>query len=226
MDRDTRLLVGKVVLIVTTYAPLKVKVWGDYALFTQPEMKVERMSYPVMTPSAARGVLESIFWKPEMYWEVRSISVLKPIRYQSLMRNEVTTAIPETVKGKMQSTFYIEDNRTQRHSLILRDVAYVIEAEIKLKEHATDDVAKYRDMFRRRVSGGQCFQRPYLGCREFAAAFAKAMPADVPEPIDLEVGTMLFDIKYEKKVNIPFFFDAKIEGGVLKVPTELYEQVR
>ncbi|MFD2170968.1 type I-C CRISPR-associated protein Cas5c [Tumebacillus lipolyticus] len=205
--------------------PVEVKVWGQYALFTQPEMKVERMSYPCMTPSAARGILEAIFWKPEFWWEVREIQILKPIRFQSILRNEVSQVVPETIKGKYRSDYYADEDRTQRHSMVLYDVAYLIRAQIRLLEHATDDVAKYRDQFRRRVKKGQCFHRPYLGCREFAAYFAEPNGEEKPENLTQEVGTMLFDLQYgktEKDPTIPHFFHARIENGTLHVPEEKY----
>lgn len=211
------------------YYPVEVKVWGSYALFTQPEMKVERMSYPCMTPSAARGILEAIFWKPEFQWEVEEIHILKPIRYQSVVRNEVTQVITDSIKGKLSSNYYADEDRTQRHSLLLRDVAYRIRAHIRLRDHATEDVAKYRDMFRRRVKRGQCFQRPYLGCREFAAYFGEPTETDIPLPIHHEIGTMLFDMRYgstAKETHIPVFFQASIRDGILHVPTQLYRKVR
>lgn len=208
------------------YPPMTVRVWSDYALFTQPEMKVERVSYPIMTPSAARGILEAIFWKPEFDWRVQEIHVLKPIQFFSILRNEVAKVASGSPKSS--GGFYADDplNRTQRHSLVLRDVAYLIVADIHLRAHATDDVAKYRDMFRRRVQRGQCFQRPYMGCREFAAHFAPAREEDEAIALDYEVGTMLFDLRYgktDKSVNIPIFFRAEVCQGVLQVPSGLYE---
>ncbi len=210
---------------MSEYAPLRVKVWSEYGLFTQPEMKVERVSYPVMTPSAARGVLEAIFWKPEMEWRIREIQILKPIQFHSVLRNEVTQVATDAIKGKLDSQFFADEMRTQRHSLVLRDVAYVIVAEPRLREHATETIAKYRDMFRRRVEKGQCFHRPYMGCREFAAFFAPATVQDVPLPIHYHVGTMLFDMRYPKDSGtpaIPVFFDCHAEGGVVKIPPDLY----
>lgn len=214
---------------MTNYPPVEVKVWGEYALFTQPEMKVERMSYPCMTPSAARGILEAIFWKPEMYWEVEQIQILKEIRYQSIVRNEVRQVIADTIKGKRTSDYYADDDRTQRHSLLLRDVAYRIRAHIRLNDHATEDVAKYRDMFRRRVKRGQCFHRPYLGCREFAAFFGEPTEQDTPIERNQQIGTMLFDLRYAKHAkgaHIPVFFQAEIQDGILHVPSALYQKVR
>lgn len=212
------------------FAPLQVKVWGDYALFTQPEMKVERFSYPVMSPSAARGILEAIFWKPEFRWIIKEIHVLKPIRYQSILRNEVSKVIPErTMIGKTRSDYYVDDDRQQRNSLVLRDVMYKIVADIELTERATEDIAKYRDIFRRRVKKGQCFQRPYLGCREFAAFFAEVESGDHSLPFDYEIGTMLFDLQYPastKELAVPIFFDAYVKQGILHVPSDLYKAVR
>ncbi len=216
--------------------PLWVKVRGDFACFTRPEMKVERVTYPVMTPSAARGVLEAILWKPEFIWRVEEVWVLKPIRYFSLRRNEINhTASPQVARRwAIDGGGYFadeEDKRAQRHTLALRDVEYIIRASMVLQPHATDDVAKYRDQFRRRVRAGQCFARPYLGCREFAANFTE--PDGSERPIDLTdgLGPMLFDLDYPaggvvagKTAAQPRFFQAKLEGGVLRVPAELYRQ--
>ncbi len=212
--------------------PLWVKVRGDFACFTRPEMKVERVTYPVMTPSAARGVLESIFWKPEFSWRVEEIWVLKPIRYFSILRNEVnSTASARSARdwAARGGGFYADEDRAQRHTLALRDVEYIIRAGMALRPQATDDVAKYRDQFRRRVRAGQCFARPYLGCREFAADFAE--PDGSERPLDLTdgLGPMLLDLDYPsgsvvpgKTAAQPRFFQAQLEGGVLRVPVELY----
>lgn len=216
-----------------TFPPLKVKVWGDYALFTQPEAKVERVSYPCMTPSAARGILEAIFWKPEFDWCVRKICVLNPIAFESIVRNEVGGMIAEgTVKGKTYSEYCADEDRQQRHSLFLRNVGYTIEADITLRDHADADIAKYRDMFRRRVNKGQCYNQPYLGTRECMAKFAEVdEQKDRPVSVDLEIGSMLFDLKYPQpesktKTAIPYFFQAELNKGTLEVPQHLYEVVR
>lgn len=210
------------------YPLLEVKVWGDYACFTRPEMKVERVSYEVMTPSAARGVLEAIFWKPEFTWQVREIWVLKPIRHFSILRNEVNNKAVVSTARKWEEEgggYFAEEDRAQRHTLALRDVAYIIKADITLKPHATDDIAKYRDQFRRRVNRGQCHSIPYLGCREFAAYFGP--PDGDEQPIELsdDLGRMLLDLDYapdESGRGVPRFFAARLESGVLKVPTRLY----
>jgi len=204
---------------------LEVRVWGEWACFTRPEMKVERVSYPVMTPSAARGVLESIFWKPEFRWKVREVWVLKPIRTMGLVRNEVQSrASPHlALRG-----YYADEDRVQRFSLILRDVAYLIRADIELAPDARNEhPAKYRDQFRRRVQRGQCFFQPYLGCREFTAFFGPPIPGEAPIDLTEDLGPMLFDLRYDPKRGRaePLFFHARLERGVLKVPPELYDRL-
>jgi len=231
---------------------LEVKVWGDWACFTRPENKAERVSYDVMTPSAARGVLEAIFWKPEFRWEIREIWVLKPIRHFSILRNEVgSPASVRAAHGWQDSDghYYADaDNergRTQRHSLILRDVEYLILADVVLAPHATDPVFKYQDQFRRRVNRGQCHHMPYLGCREFSAHFAPSDRSETPISYTDILGRMLFDISYtpEKGGPVVFrqhdsngstwiesrarprFFSARLDQGILRVPSELYKGV-
>jgi CRISPR-associated protein Cas5d len=219
------------------YPPLEVKVWGDLACYTRPEHKVERVSYEVITPSAARGVLEAIFWKPEMHWEVREIRVLTPIKYFSFTRNELKG---ETRGARMSERtieqweregghYYINDDRTQRHTLALRDVAYVIVADVVVEPGVSADPAKYRDQFRDRVAKGQCFRRPYLGLREFAAFFDTVGPQDRPIPYDKKLGPMLFDLLYEPGKSgrgTPLWFAAKLVQGVLVVPSVLYQDTR
>ncbi len=200
--------------------PVSVKIWGDYACFTRPEMKVERVSYDVITPSAARGVLEAIFWKPEFYWMIRRIEVLKPIRTFSLVRNEV-----KTLASTRGTPINIGDDRTQRHTLGLRDVVYIIHADAVLRDHATDDVAKYRDQFRRRLDKGQCYHRPYLGCREFACDFSKPDGSEAPIDMTADLGYMLLDIEYTKTGMTPHFFRAEINQGVIEVPEVRFNTV-
>ncbi len=144
------------------------KVWGDNACFTRPEMKVERVSYDVMTPSAARGFLEAILWKPAIAWHVERIDVLNPILWESVRRNEVGALMAPRSDG-----IFIEDQRQQRAGLFLRNVAYIIHAHFAMTEKAgaDDNIIKFQEMFARRVQKGQCFNRPYLGCREFSAHF-------------------------------------------------------
>ncbi len=204
--------------------PLEVKVWGEYSCFTRPEMKVERVSYSVMTPSAARGILEAIFWKPEFSWRVEEIAVLRPIRHFSILRNEVQSKMsPRRVEP-----FFADQDRTQRHTLGLRDVAYLIRADVHVRPHCKDDPAKFRDQFRRRVERGQCFHRPALGCREFAAEFGPPGPDDRPlQSLTMDLGLMLFDLQYNgsEGPHEPRFFEARLERGVLRVPPQLYEGV-
>lgn len=218
---------------VSPYPPLEVRVWGDFACFTRPEMKVERVSYEVMTPSAARGILESIFWKPEFQWRIREIQVLKPIRYFSIVRNEVShIAVTSTAQGWARDGgrggYFADDytSRTQRHTLALRDVAYVIVADIVVRVGVDEDPAKYRDQFRRRMDLGQYYISPCLGCREFPAALS--FPDGSERPIDRsgQLGRMLFDLDYAQDGSgrgRPRFFDAELQHGVMRVPPELYE---
>ncbi len=212
------------------YPLLEVKVWGGLACFTRPEMKVERVSYDVMTPSAARGVLEAIFWKPEFSWQLREIWVLNPIRHFSMLRNEVNSkAVISTAQKWVQSggSYFAEDDRAQRHTLALREVSYLIKAEVVLKSHATDDVAKYRDQFRRRVERGQCHHIPYLGCREFSAYFAPPNGSEQALSRTDDLGQILFDLDYASDKSgrgTPRFFPARLEKGVLKIPTKLYQR--
>ncbi|CAA7622828.1 type I-C CRISPR-associated protein Cas5c [Magnetospirillum sp. UT-4] len=206
-------------------APLRLRVWGDAALFTRPEMKVERVSYDVCTPSAARGILEAVLWKPEMAWRVERIDVLKPIRFQTVRRNEVGT------KAANPHGIDAEDHRQQRASVILRDVDYVITARITLTAKAPPDtnLTKYVEMFRRRAANGQCFHRPCLGTREFAADFAlvedgDSLPAPIPD--SPELGWMLLDIDHAGTAPVPLFFKAKLENGTLHVPPADSVEVR
>jgi CRISPR-associated protein Cas5d len=214
--------------------PLEVKVWGEWACFTRPENKVERVSYPVMTPSAARGILEAIFWKPEFVWQVREIWVLKPITYFSILRNEMNNRQSHrSAQGwiKNGGGYFADDDRAQRHTLALRDVEYLIKADVALKPHTIDPPAKYREQFGRRVKKGQCYHHPYFGCREFAAEFADSNGSEQPIDQSSDLGLMLFDMRFAhngdgKGVKAePIFFDARLESGVVRVPQKLYEEV-
>jgi CRISPR-associated protein Cas5d len=193
---------------------VSVKVEGKYALFTRPEFKTERVSYPLPTPGAARGLLENIFWRPEFSYQIREIWVLKPIQYVSLLRNEINKhQLVSTAKGWEKADgvggFYAddtEDNRVQRHALCLKNVAYVIFADIILKPHANADIAKYQAQFRRRVDKGQCFNQPYLGTREFSVSqfgpFEKEKDTEEREQCfkgqTQNLGYMLFDIDFQE----------------------------
>jgi len=203
------------------------KVWGDYACFTRPEMKVERVSYDVITPSAARGVLEAIHWKPAIRWIVDRIHVLNEIRFDNVRRNEVGGKIPAgNVKTAMKGEpvvlcQYAADDRQQRASLVLRDVAYLIEAHFELTEKSgpEDNEEKHYSMFLRRARQGQCFHRPYLGCREFPAYF-ELVEGLFPQPYykdEKDLGWMLLDMDFENGM-IPRFFRAVMKEGIIDVP--------
>jgi CRISPR-associated protein Cas5d len=206
------------------YPPLTVKVWGDFACFTRPEMKVERVSYPVMTPSAARGVLEAIFWKPQFTWLVQEVWVLKPIRYFSILRNEVNIrASPHAAASweRQGGGYDASADRAQRHTLALREVAYLIKAQVEVRPDVAEDPAKFRDQFHRRVAGGRCFATPCLGCREFSAAFSESDGTERPIGRTEDLGPMLLDLDYATDGSgrgTPRFFPARLERGVLYVP--------
>ena len=204
---------------------LEVRVRGPLACFTRPEMKVERVTYPVMTPSAACGLLESIFWKPQFKWRIEEIVVLAPIQYISIRRNEVSRSqTEERARGWARSGgkggAYAADQRVQRHTLALRDVDYLIRAQIEVAPGVDDAEAKFRDQFRRRVARGQCFARPYLGCREFAADFREPTGDERPIARTEDLGLMLHSIEHGEvgHPSVPRFFDALLNGGVLRVP--------
>ena len=207
------------------FRPLEVKLWGDLACFTRPEMKVERVSYPVMTPSAARGALESIFWKPEFRWVIEEIVVLNPIRYFSIVRNEITRKSAYSRASRWMRSgsggFSAALNRTQRHALAIRDVAYIVKAQIVPLEELNEHPARYRDQFRRRVRRGSCFATPYLGCREFSASFGPPEGSEQPIHVSTDLGRMLLDLRYHPDGSgrgTPVFFEASLDHGVLRVP--------
>lgn len=209
---------------------LQLKVWGKYALFTRVEAKAERVSYPVMTPSAARGILEAILWKPELQWRIKSIHVLKPIQYYSLLRNEVASIVPGNIMTSRRD-YVANDDRQLRHSVMLSDVAYTITAELVLMNPTLENRMKYSSMFLRRAAKGQCFHRPYLGTRECSLHFSLPGDDERAIPDTMDIGPMLFDVKYpadpaqKGAYAIPYFFDAKLEKGVLHVPEHLYREV-
>lgn len=208
---------------------IKLKVWGDYACFTRPEMKVERVSYDVMTPSAARNVLQAILWKPAIRWEITGIDVLNPIKWTSVRRNEVGSVIPSgsvssTMRtGKGHLGLYIEDDRQQRAGLFLRDVCYIIHAKMVLtnKVGPEENLTKFAEMFKRRSQKGQCFMQPYLGCREFTAFFEWLDPGVSSESIDdtRDLGWMLHDLDYSGEEPLPRFFHAQMRNGQVAVPS-------
>jgi CRISPR-associated protein Cas5d len=246
---------------------VSVKVWGEYALFSRPDLKVERLSYPLMTPSAARGVLDAIMFRPQMRWHVRKITVLRPAfpvgypeesrrrpyRLVGVRRNEVQGKVSAKkvegwIKEPERTSPYLVDsagrdgpqgeNRTQRNSMILQHVAYRIDASPVLTSLANkpnkrgasgddeldgpDTEIKYSEMFRRRVRKGQCFHRPYLGCREFACSFAEPTGAErLQDDWSESLGLMLYDIDFgEDGVNRPAYFQAAVVRGVLHCDTD------
>lgn len=204
-------------------------------------MKVERVSYDVITPSAARGILEAIHWKPAIRWHVDRIHVLKPIRFQSIRRNEVgakasaANAASAMKRGTTEGLgIVVDENRQQRAAMVLVNVAYVIEAHFTMtgKAGPGDTPAKHISMFNRRAAQGQCFHRPCLGTREFAAEFAliaddDALPASALEPDrrDADFGWMLHDIDFSGGRNESRFFRALMKDGVIEVPPFQSEEV-
>jgi CRISPR-associated protein Cas5d len=229
---------------------ITLKISGDYALFSRPEMKVERVSYDVITPSAARGVLEAIYWKPQIRWIIDEITVLNPIRFTNIRRNEISSKIP--VKGStgvnagmkdptIVPQMAVDQNRQQRASLILKDVAYLIKAHVVVLDRKMERdgpvvaeheaVGKHLDMFKRRVRKGQAFHHPYFGCREFPIDFELIEnDSELPSPHESfngkkDLGYMLHDIEFEQeratkkvKSTIPHFFRAEMINGVITVP--------
>jgi CRISPR-associated protein Cas5d len=215
-----------------TRSDIRVRVSGQFACFTRPETKVERFTYPVMTPSAARNILDSICWRPEMRWVVTRISVLKPIRTMSVLRNEVQSKLsPVAVKKWMRDPAQFEPlvagagqgtDATPRNSTVLCDVAYWIDAYPQVFDPCRDNTpAKYVAMMQRRVEKGQCFQRPYLGCREFAAEFSPPLADDRPIEESMEIGRMLYDTAFALAGNRASFFDAQLANGVLETDPAL-----
>jgi CRISPR-associated protein Cas5d len=225
------------------------EVSGEYACFTRPEMKVERVSYDVITPSAARAIFDAILWKPAIFWNVKKIEVLAPIRWISVRRNEVGKVASPRSEG-----IFVEDDRQQRAGLFLRDVKYRLYAEFEFIppekrgkiynpvpewlvdpedacELRKDEApAKYAAMFERRAKKGQCFNQPYLGCREFSCSFKLVDPtANLANPIPEthELGWMLYDLDFSDPKDIkPMFFRAKMENGVINIPHRNSEEVK
>lgn len=237
------------------------EVWGDYACFTRPEMKVERVSYDVITPSSARAIYEAILWKPAIRWHISKIEVLNPIKWISVRRNEVGKKMVGPTQAQLSGEsiaaigFFIEEERQQRAGLFLRDVRYRIYARFEFIPpeerkcnravssefwadteeqaqfvRADEKEAKYAAMFERRAKKGQCFHRPYLGCREFACNFKLVdSVAELTSPIvdSRDLGFMLYDMNFEDVNNPkPLFFRAEIKNGVVRVPARNSEEVR
>lgn len=209
---------------------IRLRVWSDYGLFTRPEMKTERVSYDVITPSAARGICDAILWHPGMKWIIDKIHVCKPIRFTNIRRNEVKSVIgcrnvkPIMERGKGSLYLASSDVIQQRASLMLRDVEYVIEAHFEMTDCAseTDNPGKFQEMMRRRVQKGQCYHAPCMGCREFPAMFS--LCEELPQcPEELlgtrDLGYMLYDMDYSDPQNIrPLFFRAIMVDGMISIP--------
>lgn len=219
------------------------RVWGDYACFTRPEMKVERVSYDVITPSAARAIFEAIHWKPAIRWVIDEINVIKPIKFQTIMRNEVesvisTQSIKKSINNK-EKQFHIDSNevRQQRNSMVLKDVEYIIKAHFEMTKYAgvSDDEKKHYNIFLRRARNGECFSQPYFGCREFSCNFEllenEDLPLNIQETRDL--GWMLYDIDFVKKGDSykevkeynPKFFRAEMIKGKVTIPKNFQMEV-
>lgn len=217
--------------------PFCLEVFGDYACFTRPEMKVERVSYDLITPSAARAVFEAILWKPGLRWRMRRIEVLKPIRWISVRRNEVGSVVSTRNvlsamnEGRGNLAQYIEEERQQRAGLFLRDVAYRLHADLEMASDETRaNPGKYIAMFNRRAESGQCVNQPYLGCREFAAGFrpvalvpdgqgrwrASDGEPQAVQDLTADLGWMLFDLDFADAADPkPTFFRASVTRGVM-----------
>ena len=212
--------------------PIQVEVWGDYACFTRPEMKTERVSYDLMTPSAARGLLESIYWHPGLRWVIECIHVCSPIRFTNIRRNEVKDVISARAvksvmeKGKGIDELYLATTESiqQRAAMVLKDVHYVIDAHFDMTDKGapSDNPGKFQDIIKRRLERGQCYSMPYFGTREFAAHFARCTELPpCPEELlgERDLGWMLWDMDYTDPQDIkPKFFRAKLVDGAMDVP--------
>lgn len=228
-------------------SPITLEISGDYALFSRPEMKVERVSYDVITPSAARGVLEAIYWKPQIRWIIDEITVINPVHFTNIRRNEISKKASNPSAAMMKDGgsgklgIQIEDSRQQRASLLLKDVRYIVKASIEVLDHsmerggeklpANQIAGKHLEMFKRRARKGQAFHQPYLGCREFPARFTLHESGDtLPTPHESyngakDLGFMLHDIEFDQdsrtkkvKSTTPHFFRAQMHNGVITVP--------
>lgn len=217
---------------------VRLKIFGDYACFTRPEMKSERVSYDVPTPSAVRGVLEAVHWKPAISWRIDAVHIMRPIKFENIRRNELGDKISlrtvASVMKKSQGSLatFIEEDRQQRASLVLKDVEYYVEAHFALTDKAgpDDSPGKHLDIFNRRLAKGQVYHRPCLGCREFPAFVgpAETLPpsllADSPDG-NRDLGWMLYDLDYSDNYK-PMFFRARLDKAVLRIPEPDSPEVR
>lgn len=207
---------------------VRVKVWGDYALFSRPEMKVERCSYDIMTPSAARGIMEAIYWHPGMCWKIDRIHIMKPIQFTSVRRNEVKSKVSAnnvlSVYNGAKKELFISSKEeiVQRASLLLKDVEYIIDAHFEMTDKAndSDNPGKFKDIIMRRLKRGECYHTPYFGCREFPVNFCLCEEEEVHSAYEVveekDLGFMLYDMDYSEPENIqPMFFRAVMRRGVV-----------
>ncbi len=207
--------------------PVRIEVWGSYACFSRPELKTERVSYEVMTPSAARGLIEAIYWHPGISWRIDRIHVLSPIRFINVRRNEMKSKIPygalQAARTGIPTPLYLSASTDiqQRNALVLQDVHYVIDAHFELTERAApgDNTGKFAAVMYRRLEKGQCYYQPYFGCREFPANFRRWTGGPIPAIAETrDLGLMLYDMEFRDPANItPMFFHAKLQHGVLPV---------
>ncbi|PID56162.1 type I-C CRISPR-associated protein Cas5 [candidate division KSB3 bacterium] len=213
---------------------VKMKVWGDYACFTRPEMKVERVSYDVITPSAARAVISAVYWKPAIRWIIDKIHVLNPIKFDNIRRNEIgnklsASAIAKGMTKNEPVEIFVDDSkvRQQRAAMVLRDVAYIIEAHFEAVTRDGSNEGKHLDTFNRRLRKGQCVFQPYLGTREFSANFGPV--DDIPSSElagEIDLGFMLFDMDFSDQKHIcPMFYRPKMIDGIITVPHPNSEEV-
>lgn len=204
---------------------IQLEVWGPYACFSRPELKIERVSYEVPTPSAARGMVEAVYYHPGLCWHIEKIHVLSPIRFTNVRRNEVKSPVlaglaRSAMKGGEQALYLATPQEiVQRAAMILQDVHYVIEARFDMTPNAApgDNPGKFQDIVKRRMARGQCYHTPYFGCREFPAYFRQWPGGPIPAITETrELGFMLYDMDYTDPADItPLFFRAKLENGVL-----------
>lgn len=204
---------------------MRIECWGNYACFTRPEMKVERVSYDMMTPSAARGLMESIFWHPGLRYVVDEIDLMRPVSYTNIRRNEIKSKVSgmaaiNGAKNHQNLYLYTKDDIQQRAAMVLKDVRYVIHLHFEMtdKANASDNPGKFKEMLCRRARKGQCYHQPYLGCREFPAGFRLIEKNEtvIPYPETRDLGYMLYDMDYsDSKQIMPLFFHAKLVKGVM-----------
>lgn len=217
---------------------IRLEVWGEYALFTRPEMKTERVSYDVMTPSAARGILEAIYWHPGLMYHIDKIYVCSPIQFTNIRRNEVKSVVNARAaktameKGKGELWIATSEDIQQRAAMILKSVHYVIEAHFDMTDKASsnDNPGKFQDILKRRIIKGQFYHQPYFGCREFPVNFK--LCEEIPQcPVSLRgeinLGYMLYDMDYSNKENIrPLFYRAVMKDGVIEIPSRDSQEVK